>query len=67
MAKYGPVCGIFVHDDALEAHTHNSLVIRHLIELSQWGLGLGQPQQVLGRDDHQGLPELPVNLQETNS
>ena len=59
-----PVSRRGVHDDPLEAHAHDSLVIRHLIEFGKGGLGSWQPEQVLRGDNYQRLPELPVDLWE---
>mmetsp|Transcript_20449 Transcript_20449/g.61578 ORF Transcript_20449/g.61578 Transcript_20449/m.61578 type:complete len:288 (+) Transcript_20449:529-1392(+) len=57
-----PVTGGFVHDEALEAHAHDALVVGHLVELRQRGLAVRVSQQVLGRHDDERLPELPVDL-----
>mmetsp|Transcript_19039 Transcript_19039/g.41041 ORF Transcript_19039/g.41041 Transcript_19039/m.41041 type:complete len:611 (-) Transcript_19039:1833-3665(-) len=62
---WGPALGQqarVVHDDALEAHTHDAGVIGLVVKLPQGGLGLGMAQQVLGGEDDKGLAELAVDL-----
>lgn len=58
----GAVGGGGVHDQALEAHPLDALVIGDVIKLPQMALGCRVPQQILRREDKQRLAELPVDL-----
>ena len=51
-----------IHDEALEAHANDPGVVRLVVELIKPALALGVAEQVLWREDNEGLAELAVNL-----